>query len=64
MLARPQAGWTYAPKDENVCVMMVGNYQPEAAGLNGSSSPSKAAAVAGGGTDLEALYPNPMRSDK
>ena len=21
-------GWTYAPKDENVCVVLVGNYQP------------------------------------
>ena len=53
-----QAGWTYAPPDEHLCVTMVGNYQPEAAGMDGNSSASSQAAAVVGGTQLtETLVP-------
>lgn len=52
-----KVGWTYAPRNENLCVVLMGNYQPNAAGVNGSASASRTAAGMSGGEDEEALNP-------
>jgi len=51
-------GWTYAPPEENVCIVLAGNYQPEATGPTGTASPSRLAAAATSlAQDTEALNP-------
>lgn len=44
-LASWKAGWTYCPPEENICVAMAGNYQPDAAGASGTAAASPAAAA-------------------
>jgi len=57
-LASWKVGWTYAPPDENVCVVLTGNYQPEAPGPSSSASTSRfAAAASDRAQDMEALNP-------
>ena len=34
-------GWTYAPRDENVCKVIVGNYQPGSGGAQGQGLPQQ-----------------------
>jgi len=57
-LAAWKLGWTYAPPQENICVCMVGNYQPEASGPDGSASASRTAAGVSADTQMtEQLNP-------
>jgi len=35
-LAAWRLGWTYAPRHENICVVLAGNYQPDSSATDGS----------------------------
>ncbi|KAL1507603.1 hypothetical protein AB1Y20_007222 [Prymnesium parvum] len=57
-----RAGWTYAPRDENICAVLVKNYQPDASGRSGRASSSSQAAAATFTGDSEALNPGSSTS--